>query len=67
MLKEQDKIFDAFFRSSNVHNVSGFGLGLSISKKIIVAHKGTLRLEKPTKEGGCNFILEFPKGESNDK
>ncbi len=57
--EEQKKIFESFFRSSNFKNVSGFGLGLSISKKIIKSHMGEISLN--SKVGvGSEFILSFP-------
>jgi len=56
---EIDEIFLPFFRSKNNKNiVSGFGLGLTICKKIVVAHGGQLYVKQ---EGlWTNFSIEFP-------
>ena len=59
--KDQQKIYDKFFRvsSGNVHNVKGSGLGLSIVKHIMDAHKGKIELFSEVNKGS-RFRLVFP-------
>ncbi len=59
--KDQKKIFEKFFRVSpgSVHNVKGSGIGLSIVKYIIDAHKGEIRLTSKVGEGS-KFVILFP-------
>ncbi len=45
------KIFERFFRSSNVNEVSGTGLGLAIAKEIIEAHNGNIIVESELDKG----------------
>jgi len=60
--EEQTKIFDKFYRSGNgnVHNTKGTGLGLTLVKHIVDAHKGEIKLRSIIGEGTA-FRIIFPQ------
>jgi two-component system phosphate regulon sensor histidine kinase PhoR len=62
MSKEARKhIFDKFYRvhTGNLHDVKGFGLGLSYVKAMMLAHKGAIDVKSELGKGS-SFILFFP-------
>lgn len=58
--KEQEIIFEPFQRSKSAENKVGWGLGLSMVKGMVVAHKGTITIESEKKKG-TTFIIKLPK------
>ncbi len=59
--EDAGKVFDKYYRvrTGNVHDVKGFGLGLSYVKLMVEAHGGEVSLESETGKG-TTVSLRFP-------
>jgi two-component system phosphate regulon sensor histidine kinase PhoR len=61
--EDQERVFERFYKAdkSRTHSNGGSGLGLSIAKKIVEMHRGTIRLESQP-GAGATFIVSLPMG-----
>ena len=58
---ERERIFERFYRATNVQGLaeSGIGLGLYICRRVIEAHDGRIWVE-PGTDGGSVFVVSVP-------
>lgn len=56
---EQKQIFEKFYRGSNVGSISGTGLGLSLVKRFVEAHRGRIIIESQLGVG-TEFTVQLP-------
>lgn len=65
-LDQRDKIFEAFYRGPTSKNRrAGYGLGLSIVKKAVDNHGGTVAIED-SPLGGARFRIDLPRTRRGD-
>lgn len=59
--RDMPNVFEPFFRGdrSRSKKTGGYGLGLSISKRIVEAHGGTIAVENNAKRGAA-FVVTLP-------
>jgi signal transduction histidine kinase len=57
--EHQERIFERFERATNSTRTSGLGLGLYISRQIVEAHGGSIRVESKLHRGST-FTVELP-------
>jgi PAS domain S-box-containing protein len=62
------KVYDPFFRGSNLETQSGSGLGLSVAKNYVDAHRGEISFESTNGEGTTFYVtIPFYQNKKIDK
>lgn len=56
---DQAKLFEPFYRATNVGDIGGTGLGLAIVKEYVEVHRGTISVNS-TVGVGTTFIVRLP-------
>ena len=61
--EDQPHVFEDFFRGENAEGFGGAGLGLSIARKIVQAHDGSIDVTSPYQPGktGTKVTLRIPR------
>lgn len=55
--EELEQIFQPFYRGGSVSDLSGFGLGLPLVKRIINLHKGAIQVSSDLKTGSAFLVI----------
>jgi signal transduction histidine kinase len=56
---DKEKLFNAFYRASNVREINGTGLGLAIVKRVVDLHKGEI-ICNSVMGTGTSFTMTLP-------
>ena len=54
--EEQDRVFERFYRGSATHSIEGFGLGLSIAKRMVDVMGGEIGLRSEPGSGTTFWV-----------
>lgn len=55
--EEWENIFQPFYRTEEGHSIPGFGLGLSLSRRILQLHKGWISVDSAVGKGSVFYIV----------
>ena len=63
--EEWENIFQPFYRTEDGHTVPGFGLGLSLARRILQLHKGAVTVDSVVGKGSIFYIRLPAAGSAN--
>ncbi|MBS2100292.1 substrate-binding domain-containing protein [Carboxylicivirga linearis] len=63
---ELEKIFDRFYQVNKSNSYDGSGIGLSLTKELILLHKGEIKVQSELNVG-TSFIIKLPLGNTHLK
>ncbi|WP_430932072.1 hybrid sensor histidine kinase/response regulator transcription factor [Saccharicrinis sp. 156] len=61
---EVEKVFDRFYQADSTVSYKGTGIGLSLTKELVLLHKGKITVESKLGEGTC-FKIFLPLGKNH--
>jgi signal transduction histidine kinase len=64
--EDRARIFETFWREDAAHSTPGFGLGLTIARKIIALHGGKIEVESEVNVGSV-FRVVLPAAPSEER
>lgn len=62
--EQQAQIFERFYQADNQTSTKGSGIGLALTRTIILQHKGSISFTSKKDEGTC-FTIKLKSGESH--
>ncbi len=60
--EDRERIFERLYRGDKSRSQRGLGLGLSLVRAIVEAHRGTVEVGEAPEGGGAKFVVRLPKG-----
>lgn len=62
--KQKEHIFERFYQITNstTHNLGGTGVGLHLTRSLVLLHHGNITADNNTDGRGCTFTIQIPSG-----
>ncbi len=58
-LEDMEHIYEPFYRANNAQDIKGHGIGLSLCKKIVELHKGSINVSSVINKG-THVLVQLP-------
>lgn len=57
---DRERVFERFYRAGNGHRAAGIGMGLSLVRRVVAAHGGTVQCGAGLDGRGCGMEIRLP-------